>query len=60
MGKELKAWIKRQQKATGIAPISKATIAATKTKSQATGSEQRSESSKYAAAQARGLNSSSS
>lgn len=60
MGKELKAWMKRQQKATGITPISKATIAATKTKPQANGSAQRSESSKHVAAQARGLNSSSS
>ena len=60
MGKELKAWMKRQQKATGIPPISKATIAATKTNPQANGSAQRSESSKHVAAQARGLNSSSS
>ena len=60
MGKELKAWMKRQQKATGIPPISKATIAATKTNPQSTGSAQRSESSKHVAAQARGLNSSSS
>lgn len=60
MGKELKAWMKRQQKATGIPPISKATIAATKTNPQSTGSAQRSESSKHVAAQSRGLNSSSS
>ena len=60
MGKELKAWMKRQQKATGITPISKATIAATKTNPQSTGSAQRSESSKHVAAQSRGLNSSSS
>ena len=53
MGKELKAWMARQQKATGVAPISKATIAATKTKSQATGSEQRSDSSKHVAAKQR-------
>ena len=60
MGKELKAWMKRQKTATGITPISKATIAATKTKPQSTGSAQRSESSKHVAAQSRGLNSSSS
>jgi hypothetical protein len=47
MGKELQAWMKRQKAATGIAPISKKTIAATKTKSQATGSEQRSDSGKH-------------
>ena len=55
MGKELKAWMKRQKTATGITPISKATIAATKTNPQSTGSAQRSESSKHVAAQARGL-----
>jgi len=60
MGKELKEWLKRQQRATGVAPISKKTIAATKTKPQATGSAQRSESSKHVAAGVRGLNSSSS
>jgi hypothetical protein len=47
MGKELQAWMKRQKAATGIDPISKKTIAKTKTKSQATGSEQRSDSGKY-------------
>ena len=55
MGKELKAWMKRQKAATGIDPISKATIAATKTKPQATGSDQRLESGKHVAAQARGF-----
>ena len=55
MTKELKAWMDRQKKATGLTAISKKTIAATKTKSQATGSEQRSESGKHVVAQARGL-----
>ena len=55
MSKELKAWMKRQKAATGIAPISKKTIDATKTTSQATGSEQRSDSGKYVEATKRGL-----
>ena len=55
MTKELKAWMDRQKKATGIAPISKATIAAAKTTSQATGSKQRSDSGKYVEATKRGL-----
>ena len=55
MSKELKAWIKRQEKATGVKPISKKTIDAAKTTSQATGSEQRSESGKHVAAKQRNL-----
>ena len=53
MSKELKAWMKRQKKATGITAISKKTIDAAKTTSQATGSEQRSDSSKHVAAKQR-------
>ena len=55
MSKELKAWMKRQEKATGVKPISKKTIDAAKTTSQATGSEQRSESGKHVAAKQRNL-----
>lgn len=55
MSKELKAWMERQKKATGITAISKKTIDATKTKTQATGSEQRSESGKHVAAKQRNL-----
>ena len=55
MSKELKAWMERQKKATGLTAISKKTIDAAKTTSQATGSEQRSESGKHVAAKNRGF-----
>jgi hypothetical protein len=54
IGPELKAWMERQKAATGKDPISKKTIAKTKTKSQATGSDQRLESGKHVVAQKRG------
>jgi hypothetical protein len=55
MGKELQAWAKRQEKATGKPPITNVTIDKTKTRPQATGSKQRSDSGKYNAAQNRGF-----
>jgi hypothetical protein len=55
IGPALKAWLERQKAATGKDPISKKTIAKTKTKSQATGSEQRLESGKSVAAKNRGF-----
>ena len=59
MGADLAAWNKRMAKIYKVAPISKATQAAAKPAAPPSGSAQRHASGQHVAAQARGMNASS-